>query len=472
MVAGKFDPKAIDELKDEGHSRNALPPGTVLNGVYRVEAELGQGGFGIVYRARHNELGYRVAIKEYLPAELALRAGRFVHPRSVDYRKHYEDGLRRFLEEAKQLVAFRSHPNVVSCRDFFRANGTAYLVMEYEEGLPLSELLRVREEEGRPFSEADLRKVMVPLLEGLAYVHAAGVLHRDIKPANILVWREDERPVLIDFGAAKQNFAERSKSLAPFTEGYAAIEQVGEGKLGPWTDLYAAGAVMWRMVAGGNRRFEPPNPVKVESRTHAVLREEADPMPSARELGRGRFSERVLGAIDQCLELRESDRVQGCEELLGLLRAKTETVPKTLEAPPLERKPLDSEGDRSEGRQRQKQKVTAADGSVGEGPVVNGKRHGDWVWRLADGSVREGPYVDGKMHGDWVWRLADGNVREGPYVDGKKHGRWVERFADGTVAEGPYVDGKMQGRWLEKIAIKAAKVLAAAAAVGTSGGGA
>ena len=400
MVAGKFDPKAIDELKDERHSRNALPPGTVLNGVYRVEAELGQGGFGIVYRARHNELGYRVAIKEYLPAELALRAGRFVHPRSVDYRKHYEDGLRRFLEEAKQLVAFRSHPNVVSCRDFFRANGTAYLVMEYEEGLPLSELLRVREEEGRPFSEADLRKVMVPLLEGLAYVHAAGVLHRDIKPANILVWREDERPVLIDFGAAKQNFAERSKSLAPFTEGYAAIEQVGEGKLGPWTDLYAAGAVMWRMVAGGNRRFEPPNPVKVESRTHAVLRGEADPMPSARELGRGRFSERVLGAIDQCLELRESDRVQGCEELLGLLRAKTETVPKTLEAPPLERKPLDSEGDRSEGRQ--KQKVTAADGSVGEGPVV---------------------------------------------------------------------DGKMQGRWLEKIAIKAAKVLAAAAAVGLTAAG-
>ena len=323
-------------MQTEGRSRNALPPGTVLNGVYRVEVEVGQGGFGIVYRAQHNELGYRVAIKEYLPAELAVREGRSVHPRSADCREQYQEGLHRFLEEAKQLIQFRAHPSIVSCRDFFRANGTAYLVMDFEEGLPLSELLRIREEEGRPFGEADLRKVMVPLLEGLARVHAAGVLHRDVKPGNILVRREDERPVLIDFGAAKQNFAEHSKSLAPFTEGYAAIEQVGEGKLGPWTDLYAAGAVMWRMVAGGNRPFEPPNPVKVESRTHAVLREAADPLPSARELGRGRFSERVLGAIDKCLELREGDRVQGCGELLGLLREDGKTVPVASEPRPAE----------------------------------------------------------------------------------------------------------------------------------------
>ena len=412
-------------MQTEGQSRHALLPGTVLNGVYRVEAELGQGGFGIVYRAHHTELDYPVAIKEYLPAELAIREGRSVHPRSADCREHFQEGMRRFLEEAKQLIAFRNHPNVVSCRDFFRGNGTAYLVMEYEEGLPLSELLRAREKEGRPFKEEDLRKVMVPLLEGLRQVHEAGVLHRDIKPGNILVRRKDERPVLIDFGAAKQNFAERSKSLAPFTEGYAAIEQVGEGKLGPWTDLYGAGAVMWRMVAGGKRPYEPPNPVKVESRTHAVLRGESDPMPSARELGRGRFSERVLGAIDQCLELRESDRVQSCGELLGLLDAKRK---------------------RDEGRQ----KFTAADGTVWEGPFVDGMKHGDWVLRFASGNVWEGPYVDGKMHGDWVERFADGTVWEGPFVDGMKHGDWVERFADGTVWEGPYVDGKRHGDWVKR----------------------
>ena len=304
---------------NEHERRDALPRGTALRD-YTIEAVLGHGGFGIVYRARHNELGGLVAIKEYLPVESALRDGAAVHPRSAACRADYEDGLRRFLEEAKALIGFRDHPSIVSCRDFFRANGTAYLVMEHEEGLPLAELLRRREAAGRPFAEADLLAVMVPLLEGLARVHEAGALHRDIKPSNILVRRADERPVLIDFGAAKQGVAERSKSLAPYTEGYAALEQVGEGELGPWTDLYAAGAVMWRMAAGGNPPWEPPNPVKVEKRANAALRGGADPLPPARELGAGRFSAGVLGAIDRCLQLNEQERVRDCRELLGLLR--------------------------------------------------------------------------------------------------------------------------------------------------------
>ena len=203
--------------------RDALPPGAALRD-YTIEDVLGHGGFGIVYRARHNELGNRVAVKEYLPIELALREGAAVHPRSEACRAGYEDGLRRFRDEARALIEFQAHPNIVSCREFFRANGTAYLVMEYEHGLPLSELLRRREASGRPFDEADLLAVMVPLLEGLQRVHEAGMLHRDIKPSNILVRRSDERPVLIDFGAAKQMTAEHSKSLAPFTEGYAALE--------------------------------------------------------------------------------------------------------------------------------------------------------------------------------------------------------------------------------------------------------
>ena len=304
---------------NEHERRDALPRGTALRD-YTIEAVLGHGGFGIVYRARHNELGGLVAIKEYLPVESALRDGAAVHPRSAACRADYEDGLRRFLEEAKALIGFRDHPSIVSCRDFFRANGTAYLVMEHEDGLPLAELLRRREAAGRPFAEADLLAVMVPLLEGLARVHEAGALHRDIKPSNILVRRADERPVLIDFGAAKQGVAERSKSMAPYTEGYAALEQVGEGELGPWTDLYAAGAVMWRMAAGGNPPWQPPNPVKVEKRANAALRGGADPLPPARELGAGRFSAGVLEAIDRCLQLNEQERVRDCRELLGLLR--------------------------------------------------------------------------------------------------------------------------------------------------------
>ena len=498
-------------MQTEGQLRHALPPGTVLNGVYRVEAELGQGGFGIVYRAHHTELDYPVAIKEYLPAELAIREGRSVHPRSADCREHFQEGMRRFLEEAKQLIAFRNHPNIVSCRDFFRANGTAYLVMEYEEGLPLSELLRAREKEGRPFGEEDLRKVMVPLLEGLRQVHEAGVLHRDIKPGNILVRRKDERPVLIDFGAAKQNFAERSKSLAPFTEGYAAIEQVGEGKLGPWTDLYAVGAVMWRMVAGGNPPFEPPNPVKVESRTHAVLRGEADPMPSARELGRGRFSERVLGAIDQCLELREGDRVQGCAELLGLLRTDEKTVPAAAEPRPAEevkfQPPREAEATPSQAAMRRiwvPQFIVSLmllwalnpDNPYGyyillriaccavfaylARKAFHLERQG-WVWILGIMAVVYNPIIPVHLTRE-IWALVNvltiGIAVASIFairVKDEKRDAGKRKFtaADGSVWEGPVVDGRKQGHRLGKIAIKAvevvikvAKVLTSAAAVG------
>ena len=311
--------------------RDALPRGAALRD-YTIEDVLGHGGFGIVYQARHNELGNLVAIKEYLPVELAVREGAAVRLRDTASREAYEDGLRRFRNEARALIDFQAHPSIVSCRDFFRENGTAYLVMEHEEGLPLSELLRRREAGGRPFDEADLLAVMVPLLEGLAQVHEAGMLHRDIKPSNILVRRSDERPVLIDFGAAKQGVAERSKSLAPYTEGYAAWEQVGEGELGPWTDIHAAGAVMWRVVAGGNPPWDPPHPVKVEKRANAAMRGAADPMPSARELGAGRFSAGVLEAIDRCLKLNETERARDCGELLGLLRG-TGAVKKSPAAP-------------------------------------------------------------------------------------------------------------------------------------------
>ena len=330
---------------DEQERRDALPRGAALRD-YTIEEVLGHGGFGIVYRARHNELGNVVAVKEYLPIELALREGKSVHPRSAACRAGYEDGLRRFRDEARALIEFQSHPSIVSCREFFRANGTAYLVMEHEDGMPLSELLQRREASGRPFDEADLLAVMVPLLEGLARVHEAEMLHRDIKPSNILVRRSDERPVLIDFGAAKQVAAERSKSLAPFTEGYAALEQVGEGKLGPWTDLYAVGAVMWRIAAGGNPPWEPPHPVKVEKRATAALRGEADPMPSARKLGAGRFSPGVLAAIDRCLKLNEKERVSDCGELLGLLRGAGAAA----EKPPAV--PVSTAAPRARGRKR------------------------------------------------------------------------------------------------------------------------
>ena len=308
--------------------RDALPVGTVLRD-FTIQAVIGHGGFGIVYRAGHNELDLTVAIKEYLPVELAVREGAIVQPRSGTDRKDFEEGLRRFRDEAQALIDFDSHPSIVSCREFFRAHGTAYLVMAYEDGPSLAEVLARREAEGRPFTESDLLGVMKPLLEGLERVHEAGVLHRDIKPSNILIRRRDRRPVLIDFGAAKQATARFSKSQAPYTEGYAALEQVADiGKLGPWTDMYGAGAVMWRMVAGGNRPWEPPHPVRVEQRAHAALGGTEDPMPSASELGKGRFPSELLEVIDRCLRLRETERIQGSSELLEALRSVSDQAPR------------------------------------------------------------------------------------------------------------------------------------------------
>ena len=309
-----------DEWSDR---RDALPRGSVLR-EYTIEEVLGHGGFGIVYRARHNELDHVVAIKEYLPSELAVREGTTIRARSADCETFFADGLRRFREEARALIDFQQHPSVVDCRDFFRANGTAYLVMEYVEGLPLSELLRQREAAGRPFTESDLLGIAIPLAEGLAHVHQAGVIHRDIKPANILVRSTDQHPVLIDFGAAKQAVAEHSRSLAPYTEGYAALEQVADGQLGPWTDLYGFGAVLWRMVAGGNRPWDPPNPVKVESRANAGLRDTDDPLPTATELGVGRFPDRLLELIDGCLRLKDTDRIRESDRVVQVLRGSGE----------------------------------------------------------------------------------------------------------------------------------------------------
>ena len=328
-------------------SLNALPPGTVLRD-YVIESELGSGGFSIVYLARHHlKSDWLYAIKEFLPAELAARArdGTGVRPLNTEAQSAFADGLRRFRDEAEQLRKFRNERYIVSCLNYFEENDTAYLVMDYDDGLPLSEFLRRREAAGQPFTEADLLAVVEPLLEGLTVVHRAGVLHRDIKPGNIFVRRQDDitgrpaHPVLIDFGAAKQNYLVRhSRSQAPYTPGYAAYEQVSSmGETGPWTDIYAIGALMWRMVAGGcpgDSRLSladesdsgeaespawSPTPRAAEKRAYALHTGWPDPMVPAGKLGAERFSLHVLKVIDRCLALYPENRVRDSEELGALL---------------------------------------------------------------------------------------------------------------------------------------------------------
>ena len=300
---------------------DALPAGTCIGG-YMVELALGQGGFGIVYRGQERSKGVVVAIKEYMPTELALRSGTTVRPRSGEATMLFEECLGRFRDEAAALIKFRQHPNIVTILDFLELNGTAYLVMEYIHGVPLSILISQREQSEKPFVQNELLKIAIPIAEALDYIHRANILHRDIKPSNILIRSQDKRPVLIDFGAMKHEFAGRTKSMAPYTPGYAALEQVADGKLGPWTDIYSFGAVLWRILAGQKRPLQggKVNLPTVESRAAASLRGKADPMESALRLASGTMNKQFLLAIDHCLKLRSEHRIKSGHDLLSILQ--------------------------------------------------------------------------------------------------------------------------------------------------------
>jgi hypothetical protein len=246
-----------------------------------------------------------VAVKEYLPAGVALRGkdSATVLPISSDDRPTFEWGLDRFRTEAQTLVPFR-HPNIVKVLRFFEANGTAYMVMDYEEGESLESIL---EREGA-LDETRIKRFLEPLLEGLAEVHALGFLHRDIKPDNIYL-RNDGQPVLLDFGAARQALGVRSHSLtAIVTSGYAPYEQYeSDGDQGPWTDIYAMGAVLYTAIGGD----VPPESTM---RLSAYARERGDPLIPATTLGHGQYSITFLEAIDGALRILEQDRPQTVHE--------------------------------------------------------------------------------------------------------------------------------------------------------------
>lgn len=294
-------------------SRNhvALPVGYALH-EYTIEAILGCGGFGITYLARDNNLQCQVAIKEYLPNDLAVRTeGQTVCARTESDTHGYRVGLDRFLAESRVLASFR-HPNIVRVARFFEANNTAYMVMDYEKGEPLREWIRQRV----TVDEAQLLKMILPLLDGLEVVHRAGVLHRDIKPANIYVREADGSLVLLDFGAARYASTGDSRSLTSIvTPGYAPFEQYHtHGAQGPWSDLYAFGGVLYWMVTG-ERPLEAPSRVR------------SDTMPKAAELAKGRYSAQFLGAIDWALTPDEADRPKSVSQMKAVLTGQVAVPP-------------------------------------------------------------------------------------------------------------------------------------------------
>ena len=286
-------------------SNKALPAGTVLR-EWRLEEVLGVGGFGIVYKARGIYFDELVAIKEYFPSSISDRnAEDTVVPIDSDAEEVHALGLKKFVEEAKLLWNLSTptrHPNIVSVRSLFEIHGTAYIVMDFEDGISLSKMLR----QGRRFNERSLWGILRPIAEGLDRAHRVGVLHRDIKPPNILI-NEDNRPVLIDFGSARFTTAEATSTTVTFhTPPYAAIEQyVRTYDQGPWTDIYALGVVMYECVTG-------EKPAEVLERLHAGL---GTPLGAGKWPGYGK---KFLAAIDVAMTIKPDERPQSITEWLEM----------------------------------------------------------------------------------------------------------------------------------------------------------
>jgi len=281
---------------------NALPRGYTLN-EYRVESVLGAGGFGLTYLATDANLNLRVALKEYLPSDYASRAGdSTVQPRSGIAEDPFQWGLQRFMAEAKTLASFR-HPNIVRVTRLFDANNTGYMVMEFVEGKALPEWIAAR----RPLPQSSLQAFAGPLLDGLAVIHRAGFLHRDIKPANIFV-REDNSPVLLDFGSARELKGGNQELTAVVSPGYAPLEQYhAHGRQGPWSDLYAFGGVLYWMLTGNK-------PVEAAAR----VKQDILP-PAATAAGGLGYAPEFLVTVDWALKPDEEERPQSVAEFKARL---------------------------------------------------------------------------------------------------------------------------------------------------------
>ena len=298
---------------------DALAPGTRLE-QFVVERFLGLGGLGVTYLARDESLGVWRALKEYLPDVWGARLGdETVGPRAEAYAEDYSWGLDQFLREARILARLESRHirHVVRVYQVFPAFGTAYMAMEYVEGRTLEAEV---ESEG-PLSEERVRGLLGALTEGLSAVHAAGILHRDITPRNVMI-RDDGTPVLIDFGAARQATGDRSGDVRQFlTPGFAPLEQYvtrtrrGSSaalklRQGPWTDIYALGAVTYWAMSRPEHR---------EKLDEAPARQVADELPRLAEAAGCGVSESLSVAVSSALSVHAEDRPQSLEEWRDLL---------------------------------------------------------------------------------------------------------------------------------------------------------
>lgn len=288
-----------------GPASHALPVGTRL-AEFEITGVLGAGGFGIVYLAHDGRLERDVALKEYMPSGFALRdADGRVRPYD-SAAEAFEIGLHSFVNEARLLARFDA-PSLVKVYRFWEDQGTAYMVMPYYRGKTLKQALAASRDLA---GEAALRRLLDSVLDALAILHAQQCYHRDIAPDNIMMV-DDERPVLLDFGAARRAIGDMPQAFTTiFKQAYAPIEQISESenqRQGPWTDLFALAAVAHYLIDG-----QPPPP--------SVARMLSDPYVPLAQRYAGRYSPSLLDAIDRALAVRPQDRPQSVQAMRALMQ--------------------------------------------------------------------------------------------------------------------------------------------------------
>jgi len=315
MTPAATPPPALPAAPDDSR---LLPAGTRLD-EFEIIRPLGSGGFGIVYLALDRSLLRQVALKEFMPAQLAARgADGTVGPRSPERAEQFERSLESFFNEARLLAPF-NHPALVRVHRFWKANGTAYMAMQYCPGQTLVDARRAMR---GPPDEAWLRAILDPILDALERLHRAGVFHRDISPDNILLL-PNGRPILLDFGSARRAAGPGTKSLtAVLKPNFAPVEQyahASEMAQGPWTDLYALGATVHFLLTG-----EAPTPAVMR-----VVKDVRTPLAAAGGAAFPGVGAKFLAAIDWAAALSPQDRPQSVEalrEALGDAPASTATL--------------------------------------------------------------------------------------------------------------------------------------------------
>ncbi len=227
----------------------ALRAGTLLNDRYIVGRVLGQGGFGITYLAFDTQLQTKVAVKEYMPNDIATRVeGTTVSVAMETRADDFTYGAERFQEEARTLAKFIGHPNIAGVSSYFDANDTSYFIMDYIEGISFKSYIA---NAGGKVSVDETLNVMIPVLRALTAVHAEGFIHRDVTPDNIYI-SKDGNVKLLDFGSARYSIGDKSKSLDVILKvGYAPKEQyIRRGRQGPYTDVYSCAACLYAALTG------------------------------------------------------------------------------------------------------------------------------------------------------------------------------------------------------------------------------